>query len=170
MRSIVQAISTWPLVALVLGLAAMFIFREAISTFISRSHEWKAGRFSAKAKPSAPDPRMVAQTVREILEDVAGQEHLDLLRLVIRDSDGRPRILASTVPSGEPFIVLLDEDREVRASFVLSSNADPSGVAMLTFSGKGQPAGDMASVIGAERDGSGIVGVRDSSGGWKEMS
>ena len=72
MQSILQAISTWPLVALVLGLAAMLIFREAISTFIGRSHEWKAGRFSAKAKPSGPDPRMVAQIVREILEDVAG--------------------------------------------------------------------------------------------------
>ena len=41
---------------------------------------------------------------------------------------------------------------------------------MLIFRGKGQPTNDMASVIGAERDGSGIVGVRDSSGGWKEMS
>jgi hypothetical protein len=41
-----QAISSWPVAALVLGLAAMLIFREPISTFISRSHEWKAGRFS----------------------------------------------------------------------------------------------------------------------------
>jgi Zn-dependent protease with chaperone function len=75
MQSILQAISTWPLVALVLGLAAMLIFREAISAFISRSHEWRAGRFSAKAKPSGgPDPRIIAQTVREILENMAGQE------------------------------------------------------------------------------------------------
>jgi len=28
----------------------------------------------------------------------------------------------------------------------------------------------MASFIGAERDGSGAVGVRDSSGAWKEIS
>jgi hypothetical protein len=59
--------------------------------------------------------------------------------------------------------VLLDENRKVRVSFVLSSNADPHGV-VCSCSAKG-PASDRASVIGAERDGSGIVGVRDRSGG-----
>jgi hypothetical protein len=42
---------------------------------------------------------------------------------------------------------------------------------MLMFSGKGWPPGDMAAMIGTEnRDGSGAVGIRDSSGTWKEMS
>jgi len=39
---------------------------------------------------------------------------------------------------------------------------------MLLF--HGQTAGETASFIGAERDGSGAVGFRDTSGAWHEMS
>ena len=146
----------------------MLIFREAIRDIVGRSHELKAGRYvSLKAKPSRPDPA-IAQLVREL--SAAGQEQSDVDRLIIRDAKGRPRILASTVETGEPFIALLDEDREIRATLALSSNEDPNGVAMLTFRRRGQAVGDMASLIGAERDGSGTVGVCDSSGAWKEMS
>ena len=74
MRSILPALSSfpWSLSALLLGLAAMLIFREPIGTFISRSHEWKAGRFSAKAKPSGSDSRMIVRAVRKILETAVG--------------------------------------------------------------------------------------------------
>jgi hypothetical protein len=91
---------------------------------------------------------------------------------VIRDSKDRPRVILGTVePSGEPFLALIDEAGEVRASLSASSAADPTGVAMLMFPRKGRPPGDVAAMIGAENsDGSGAVGVRDSSGTWKEMS
>ena len=92
---------------------------------------------------------------------------------MIRDAKGRPRILASTVESGAPFLALIDEDGEVRATLAAGSAADPAdheAIVMLMLRGKGTAPHRIASFIGAERDGSGAVGVRDSSGGWKEMS
>jgi hypothetical protein len=161
----------WSVSVLVIVIAAMFIFREAIREIISRSHELKAGRyFSLKAKPSRADPA-IAQLVREL--STAGQEQSDVDRLVIRDAKGRPRILASTVESGAPFLALIDEDGEVRATLAAGSPIDPSdpdGIVMLMFRGKGKAPNEMASFIGAERDGSGAVGVCDSTGAWKEMS
>ena len=77
-------------------------------------------------------------------------------------------MLAATVESGEPFLTLIDEDSRPRATLVAASATDPDGLAMLFF--HGESAGDTASFIGAERDGSGAVGIRDSSGIWKEMS
>jgi hypothetical protein len=175
-QSFLPALSSfaWPLSALALGLAAMLIFREPIGTFIRRSHEWKAGGFfSAKAKPSGSDSRIIEQAIRKILETSPGQDQADVDRLVIRDAKGRPRLLASTVESGAPFLALIDEDGEVRATLAAGSAAepgDPDGIVMLMFRGKGIAPHEMASFIGAERDGTGAVGVRDSSGGWKEMS
>jgi hypothetical protein len=177
MQSTLQAVLSaiddfpWSLSVLLIVIAAMLIFREAIREIISRSHELKAGRyFSLKAKPSRPD-QAIAQIVREL--SAAGQVQSDVDRLVIRDAQGRPRILASTVESGAPFLALIDEDGEVRATLAAGSAADPADpneIAMLMFRGKGKAVGDMASFIGAERDGSGAVGVRDSYGSWKEMS
>lgn len=74
---------------------------------------------------------------------------------------------------GAPFLALIDEDGEVRATLAAGSAADPAdpeGIVMLMFRGKGTAPHEMASFIGVERDGSGAVGVRDSSGGWKEIS
>jgi hypothetical protein len=48
--------------------------------------------------------------------------------------------------------------------------ADHDGIAMLMFRGKGKAPYETASFIGADCDGSGAVGVCDSSGAWKEMS
>ena len=75
--------------------------------------------------------------------------------------------------SGAPFLALIDEDGEVRATLAAGSAAGPADldeIVMLMFRGKGTAPHEMASFIGAERDGSGAVGLRDSSGGWKEMS
>jgi hypothetical protein len=86
----------------------------------------------------------------------AGQDHADVERLVIRDAKGRPRILASTVESGAPFLALIDEDGEVRATLAAGSpadSADPEGIVMLMFRGKGKAPHEIASLIGAERDG-----------------
>jgi hypothetical protein len=162
----------WPFTAMVLAVSAMIVFREPISDLIRRTVAMKAGPFSAKAKTLGPDK--IVKQIQEIAAHLAAAdtEHLDALRLVIRDAKDRPRVLLGTVePSGEPFLALVDEDVEVRASLSASSAADATGVAMLLFPGKGRPPGDMAAFIGADSsDGSGAVGIRDSSGNWKEMS
>jgi hypothetical protein len=162
----------WPLIVVVLAVSAMKIFREPISDLIRRIVTMKAGPFSAKVK--APGADEIVKKIGEVAAHlIAGDgEHLDAQRLVIRDSKDRPRVILGTVePSGEPFLALFDEDGEVRASLSAGSAADPAGVAMLLFPGKGRPPGDMAALIGAESsDGSGAVGIRDSSGTWKEIS
>jgi hypothetical protein len=168
-----QALATfpWSLSVAAIAISAMVIFRKAVGELISRSHELKAGRYlSLKAKQSGLDPA-IARLVRGLA--AAGQGQADVDRLVIRDAKGRPRILASTVESGAPFLALIDEDGEVRATLAAGSVADPTdpeGIVMLMFRGKGTAPHEMASFIGAERDGTGAVGMRDSSGGWKEMS
>jgi hypothetical protein len=167
MQSLLSAIDNfpWPLATTVIALAAMIIFRREIGDVITRSHEFKTGRVSLKAKPPGP----TAREIKQILSEVEGGDGLlDAQRLVIRDSSGRPRMLAATVESGEPFLTLIDEDSRPRATLVAASATDPDGLAMLFF--HGESAGDTASFIGAERDGSGAVGIRDSSGIWKEMS
>jgi hypothetical protein len=162
----------WSLSVPVMVILAMLIFREPIAALIRRVVEFKAGRVSMKAKGPSLD-REVMTEIKEIAAQQAAtdDEHLEARRLVIRDSKGRVRILASTLESsGEAFLALVDEDGEVRASLGACSSADPTGVAMLLFPRKGRPPGDMASFIGAEADGSGAVGIRDSSGTWREMS
>jgi hypothetical protein len=162
----------WPLTAMVLAVSAIKIFREPISDLIGRISKLKFGRVSVEAKASKVDAEIV-KLVREItaLPAMPGEEHFETRRLVIRDSKGLPRIIAGTVESGEPFLALIDEEGAIRASLSASSAADSTGVAMLWFPGKGRPLRDMASFIGAEStDGSGAVGIRDSSGTWKEMS
>lgn len=161
----------WSLSVPAMVVAAMLIFRGPLGMLISSgSHEFKAGRFfSWKAKrPSGPSPQVLAQIVREIAQ-APEEEHFDGRRLVIRDAQGRPRIVASTVPTGEPFLALIDEEGESRASLIAGSARDPGAVALLMFARKGV-AGEMASFIGAENDGTGAVAVRDSAGAWKEMS
>ena len=155
----------------VMVIAAMLIFREPLGELISQgNHEFKAGSlFSWKARrPAGPSPQAIAQILRKIEEPTA-EEEFDIQRLVIRDSHGRPRIVASTVESGVPFLALLDEEGQARATLTVSPAADPEGVAILMFARKVTPS-EMASFIGAENDGSGTVGVRDSAGTWKEMS
>jgi hypothetical protein len=167
----VLATFPWSLSVAAIAISAMVIFRKAVGELISRSHELKAGRYlSLKAKPSGLDPA-IERLVRDLA--AAGQDQADVYRLVIRDAKGRPRILASTVESGAPFLALIDEDGDVRATLAAGAPADladPEGIVMLMFRGKGTTPHEMASFIGAERDGTGAVGVRDSSGGWKEMS
>ena len=167
----VLAAFPWSLSVAAIAISAMLIFRKAVGALISRSHELKAGRYlSLKAKPSGLDSA-IERLVRDLA--AAGQDQVDVDRLVIRDAKGRPRILASTVQSGAPFLALIDEDGEVRATLAAGSPADPAdpkGIVMLMFRGKGTAPHEMASFIGSERDGTGAVGVRDSSGGWKEMS
>jgi len=161
----------WSLSVTVIVVAAMLIFREPLGSLISQgSHEFKAGRFfSWKARrPPGPSPKRLAQIFREIGE-ATSEEGSDVQRLVIRDSQGRPRILASTVESGEPFLALFDEEGALRAALMAGLAADQDSVAMLTFPRKGMPA-EMASFIGAESDGSGAMGVCDSAGDWKEIS
>ncbi len=162
----------WSLSVLLMVVAAMLIFRRALSELISRSREVNAGPFRLKAE-HAVNPKFLEEALREVQEGAAKieQQQVDTRRLVIRDAQGRVRILASTLePLGPAFLAVFDEDGEARASLVASSATDPSGIAMLLFPGKGRPPGDMASMIGAEMDGSGAVVVRDSSGAWKEMS
>jgi len=161
----------WSLSVLLMVVAAMFIFRRALSELISRSREVSAGPFRLKAE-HAVNPKLLEDALREVREGAAKiEQQVDTRRLVIRDAQGRVRILASTLePLGPAFLAVFDEDGEARASLVASSATDPSGIAMLLFPGKGRPPGDMASMIGAEMDGSGAVVVRDSSGAWKEMS
>ena len=158
----------WSLSVLVMAITAMIIFREPIAVLISRSHELRAGRFfSLKAKPI--DPKLIEDALRKAGETAAELwEQLDTRRLVIRDVQGRPRIIASTLPSEESFLALFDQAGQPRATLVASSAIEPDGIAMLLF--HGQTAGEMASFIGAEHDGSGAIGVRDSSGVWKEIS
>jgi hypothetical protein len=161
----------WSLSIPIIVIAAMLIFKGPLGDLISQgSHEFRAGRiFSWKARrPSGPTPQALAKIVREITQ-ATSEEKLDLRRLVIRDSLGRPRIVASTVESGEPFLALIDEAGESRATLIVGSAADQNGVAMLMFARKGMPA-EMSSFVGADNDGSGTVGVRDSTGAWKEMS
>ena len=173
MQVLLSAIDSfpWSLSVLVIAVTAMFIFREPISELIRRSHELRAGPFRLKAEHTA-NPKLFEDALREAREGAAKiEQQVDTRRLVIRDAQGRPRILASTLePLGPAFLAVFDEDGEARASLVASSATDPSGIAMLLFPGKGRPPGDMASMIGAEMDGSGAVVVRDSSGAWKEMS
>ena len=161
----------WSLSVLLMVVAAMLIFRRALSELISRSREVSAGPFRLKAE-HAVNPKFLEEALREVREGAASiEQQVDTRRLVIRDAQGRPRILASTLePLGAAFLAIFDEDGEARASLVASSASDQSGVALLLFPGKGRPPGDMASMIGAEMDGSGTVGVRNSSGAWKEMS
>jgi hypothetical protein len=161
----------WSLSVPAIVIAAMLIFRGPLGALISQgNHEFKAGRFFIwKAKrPSGPTPQILAQIVREIAQ-APEEGQFDGRRLVIRDAQGRPRILASTVASGEPFLALIDEGGEIRCSLTAGQAADPEGVAMLMFARKGTP-GEMVSFIGGANDGSGTVGVRDSAGTWKEMS
>src|SRR6266851_900178 len=171
MAAVLSAIDNFPLslTVLVLALAAMLIFREPIAKFLGRILEMKAGPVSVKAQAPCPDPAIIKQ-IEEIAarQAVADEKHLDVQRLVIRDSAGRPRILASTLPSGEPFLALFDEAGRPRASLTASSATDPDEIAILVF--HGQTAGETASFIGAERDGSGAVGFRDSSGSLRVMS
>lgn len=166
-----MAIFPWSLSVLAMVIAAMVIFREPIGELISRSHEWKAGSFfSLKAKQSAIDPKVMA-AIRDMQKSAAaGAEEADLQRLVIRDSNGKVRILVGTTPSGQPFFSMFDEDGEPRASLVGSSAEDPDQLTMIMLRGKGKKPDDMACLIGAERDGTGTIGVRERSGAWREMS
>lgn len=100
----------------------------------------------------------------------ADDDGLDSRRLVIRDSLGRTRILAMTIGDGSPVFALLDEKGDVRAALAASPADNPKGVAMLEFPRKGRPLGDSAALIGAESDGTGTIGIRDSSGLRHEMS
>jgi hypothetical protein len=163
----------WPLTVGVLVVAAIIVLREPISDLVGRIVTMKAGPVSVKTRPPNRDPEVVKQ-IQEIAAHLAAAdtEHLDALRLVIRDTRNRPRIIIATgEPSGEPFLALIDENGEVRASLSASSAADPTGVAMLLFPAKGRPPADMAAFIGADSsDGGGAVGIRDSSGTWKEIS
>jgi hypothetical protein len=162
----------WPLTTAVLIISAIRVFRKPIGELIGRISKFKFGRISMETKASKVD-REIVKLVREITASPAmpGEEHFETRRLVIRDTKGLVRILAGTVESGEPFVALIDEDGEIRASLSASSASDPTGVAMLMFSGKGRRPGDMAAMIGTENsDGSGTVGICDSSGTWKEMS
>jgi hypothetical protein len=156
----------------VLVISAINVFREPIGELIGRISKFKFGRMSMETKTLKVDQEIV-KLVREITASpsMPGEEHFETQRLVIRDSEGLVRILAGTVESGEPFLALIDEEGEIRASLSASSVSNPTGVAMLMFSGKGRAPGDMAAMIGTENsDGSGAVGIRDSSGAWKEMS
>jgi hypothetical protein len=103
----------WFLSVPVVVIAAMLIFRGSLGAPISSaSHEFKAGRFfSWKAKRPSGPTQVLAQIVREIAQAPEG-EQFDGRRLVIRDAQGRPRLLASTVASGEPFLALIDEGGE----------------------------------------------------------
>jgi hypothetical protein len=162
----------WSLSVPIMVIAAMIIFRRPLGSLIGQgSHEFKAGRFfSWKARrPLGPTPQIFAQIAREIAQ-APEEEHFDGRRLVIRDAQGRPRILASTVASGEPFLALIDEGGEIRCSLIAGQAADPDGVAaVLMFARRGSPT-EMASFIGAENDGTGTLAIRDSAGAWKEMS
>ena len=166
-----SALDNFPrsLSVLLIAVSAMLIFRAPIAALIGRIVEVKAGRVSMKAKAPVPDPEIMKQVLQIAAQQAAvDEEHLDAQRLVIRDSANRPRILASTLPSGEPFLALFDEVARPRASLTASSAVDPNGIAVLVF--HGETASETASFIGAECDGSGAVGVRDSSGAWHEMS
>ena len=97
--------------------AAMLIFRGPLGALISSaSHEFKAGSIFQLEGEAAlwTDPQVFAQIVREIAQG-AEEGQFDGRRLVIRDAQGRPRILASTVASGEPFLALIDEGGEFGA-------------------------------------------------------
>jgi hypothetical protein len=167
----ISAISAfqWSVSVTIIVVAAMYFFREPISDFISRSHELKAGRFlSLKAK--RPDVKIMEQVLESVKAAAqAAEGELDTQRLVIRDSKDLPRIIVSTAPSGDPFLALFDEEGEVRVSLSASSTRDPNGVAMPIFRGKGRGPEEIASLIGAELDGSGTVGVRNSLGEWQEV-
>lgn len=175
----------WPLTTIMLAVLAIRVFREPIAELINRISKLKFGRMSMEAKASKIDAEIVKRVKAIIAPETADgakpaaasgpepalSENLDADHLVIRDSNGLTRIIAGTVESGEPFLALIDEEGEIRASLSAGSAADPAGVAMLMFSRKGLPPGDMAAMIGTENsDSSGAVGVRDSSGVWKEMS
>ena len=127
----------------------------------AKAIEVRAGPFRLKAE-HAVNPKFLEDALHEVREGAAKIEQpVDTRRLVIRGAQGRPRILASTLDSlGSGFPRGLDEYGEERASLSASSATDPSGVALLLFPGKCRPPGDMASMIGAEMDGSGAVGVR----------
>lgn len=161
----------WSLSVPLMVISAMLIFYSPIAALVGRIVEVKAGRVSMKTKAQRLDPEIMKQLQEIVSQAAADEEHLDARRLVIRDSQGQPRIIAATLePSGEAFLVLVDENGEVRVSLSASSAADPTGIAMLLFPGKGRPPSEMASFIGAEGDGSGAVAVRDSSGILHEMS
>jgi hypothetical protein len=159
---------SWPLAAIVVS--AMIIFSKPIVELIRGVNRLKPGVVSITAKASHQEAE-IEKRVRAILGEFAssGAVHLDIQRLVIRDTQGRPRIIASTVEvSGEPFLALIDEEGDVRASLSASSATDPTGVAMLMF--LGGPPCNMAAFIAADSSAeSGAVGIRDSSGIWKEM-
>lgn len=159
----------WSLSVLIIAIAAMILFRQPISELIDRIREvkFKAGRFSLTT--SRLDSEVVAQINREVRESAAAQDEADLRRLAIRDSNGRVRILASTVETGAPYLALIDEDQNIRVALVASPATELDAVAMLTFYGIGQRPDEMGALIGAERDGSGTVGMRNSSGEWKEI-
>ena len=129
----------WSLSVLVMAITAMIIFREPIAVLISRSHELRAGRFfSLKAKPI--DPKLIEDALRKAGETAAELwEQLDTRRLVIRDVQGRPRIIASTLPSEESFLALFDQAGQPRATLVASSAIEPDGIAC--FSSTARPPG-----------------------------
>src|SRR6266436_379890 len=129
----------WSLSVLLMVVAAMLIFRRALSELISRSREVSAGPFRLKAE-HAVNPTFLEDALREVREGAAKiEQQVDTRRLVIRDAQGRPRIIASTVEPGPAFLVIADEDGEIRAYLTVSSAADPTGIATLWFHGKGRP-------------------------------
>src|SRR5713101_871859 len=119
MKVLLSAIDSfpWSLSVLAMAVTAMFIFREPISELIRKSHELRAGPFRLKAE-HAVNPKFLEDALHEVWEGVAKiEQQVDTRRLVIRDAQGRPRILASTLePLGAAFLAVFDEDGEARAS------------------------------------------------------
>lgn len=160
----------WSLTTLIIAITAMFLFRESMGGLIERTYDLKAGKIWVKAEQRTADIEKIEQEVQRVIAQSATTDtQLDTDRLIIRDSNGHARIVAGVMEgSGEAYLAIADADGQIRTSLVSSSRGDPDGLAMLMFSGKSSD--ELASFIGAEADGSGSVGIRDSSGAWKEMS
>jgi len=152
----------WPVAAVIIA----FIFRRPIEGLLGQISELKAGPVTVKMGLPQAEREAIERAVDELIASEPAEDGLvDAKKLVIRDSEGRARIVAATIPSGEPFLSLVDEDGQTRAFLFAARNADSDGVSMLSFRGKGENA-DMAGYIGAGHDGTSQVGVRDRNG-WK---
>jgi hypothetical protein len=115
----------WSASVMVISIAAMLIFRRPIRNLIYRSRQVKAGPVTFRA--GAVRLEKVEEEIKKIPRARSAEEDLDdVRRLVIPDCQGRPRILASTVQSGEPFLALLDEEGEARVTLAASASAGPA--------------------------------------------
>ncbi len=93
----------WSLSVLLMVVAAMFIFRRALSELISRSREVSAGPFRLKAE-HAVNPKLLEDALREVREGAAKiEQQVDTRRLVIRDAQSAdPRVDARALGTGFP--------------------------------------------------------------------